>query len=100
MFNLDIDFKSVMPHVIDALTHVYGEEYRSIITNRVNNTVIVYYKDFSHISSYIYHLKCCKKRELFIRFLDEVGYDVSKYKTNNYTKTLDDDSVYIQLNLS
>ena len=91
MFNLDIDFKSVMPHVIDALTHVYGEEYRSIITNRVNNTVIVYYKDFSHISSYIYHLKCCKKRELFIRFLDEVGYDVSKYKTNNYTKTLDDD---------
>ena len=88
MFDLDIDFDSAIPHVIDAFTHVFGEEYRDIITERVNRTTIIYYKDPTHINGYISHLKRCKKRELYIRFLDELGYDVEKYKTNNYTQSL------------
>ena len=88
MFDLDIDFDSAIPHVIDAFTHVFGEEYRDIITKRVNRTTIIYYKDPTHINGYISHLKRCKKRELYIRFLDELGYDVEKYKTNNYTQSL------------
>ena len=90
MYKLDIDFDSLLPHVIDAYTHVFGEKYRSIITDRVNNTMILYYKDLNQIDNYIMYLDKCKRRELMIRFLDEIGYDVEKYKTGNYTIEFDD----------
>ncbi len=91
MYDLNIDFKLLLPYIVDAYSHVFGEEYRDIINKRVNNTVIVYYTDYKQISSFVYHLKKCKKRELMIRFLDELGYDVEKYKTNNYVEALPKD---------
>lgn len=91
MDNLNIDFNSLLPHVIDAFSSVYGEEYRSIISKKVNNTIIVQYHDFVGLSNYIASIKRCKVREFSIRFLEEIGIDVPKCQKSNYTKFLDSD---------
>ena len=89
MDKLNIDFKSLLPYVIDAFSVVYGEEYRSIISKKLSNSIIVSYQDVEGLSDYVLYLKRCKSRELSIRFLDEIGIDVQKYKKDNYTETFD-----------
>ena len=91
MDKLDIDFNSLLPYVIDAFSSVYGEEYRSIISKKLNNTIIVSYHDVDGLENYISYIKRCKAREFCIRFLDEIGIDVEKYKKSNYTEPFDND---------
>lgn len=88
---LDIDFNSLLPYVIDAYTFVYGEEYRSIISKKVRNTLILFYNDVEGLNNYLEYLERCKRREYSIRFLDKIGIDVEKYKKDNYTEPLDDE---------
>ena len=91
MDKLNIDFKSLFPYIIEAFSGVYGEEYRSLISKKINNAIIVYYYNITGLDSYISFFKKCKAREFSIRFLDEIGIDVQKYKTNNYTLPLSED---------
>lgn len=88
---LDIDFNSLLPYVIDAYSFVYGEEYRSIISKKVRNTVILFYNDVEGLNNYLEYLERCKRREYSIRFLDRIGIDVEKYKKDNYSEPLDDE---------
>lgn len=88
---LDIDFNSLLPYVIDAYTFVYGEEYRSIISKKVRNTLILFYNDVEGLNNYLEYLERCKRREYSIKFLDRIGIDVEKYKKDNYTEPLDDE---------
>ena len=89
MDKLNIDFKSLLPYVIDAFSSVYGEEYRSIISKKINNTLIISYHDFEGLSDYVSYLKRCKGRELSIRFLDEVGIDFQVQKKDNFSEPFD-----------
>lgn len=89
LFN--IDFDKIKPYVISAFTQVYGEEYRSIIEKRINNTFIVYYNDVDGLYSYIKYLRDCKCREYTIRFLDEIGIDTKEYDKSNYSKQFSDE---------
>ena len=89
MDKLNIDFKSLLPYVIDAFSSVYGDEYRSIISKKINNSIIVSYHDFEGLRDYVSYLKRCKSREFSIRFLDEIGIDVQAHKKDNYTERLD-----------
>lgn len=91
MDKLNIDFNSLLPYVIDAFSSVYGNEYRSIISQKIKNTVIVSYHDLEGLNDYVSYLKRCKAREFSIRFLDEIGIDVKKHKKSNYTEPLDSD---------
>ena len=70
MDKLNIDFKSLLPYVIDAFSSVYGEEYRSIISKKINNCIILSYHDVEGLNDYVSYLKRCKGRELSIRFLE------------------------------
>lgn len=90
MDKLNIDFTRILPHVIDAFSAVYGDEYRPIITKKINNAVYIPYYNYNEVSNYIIYLKKCKGREFSIRFLEEIGIDVQKYKKDNYTEPLDD----------
>ena len=89
MYKLDFDFKSLSPYVIDAFSSVYGEEYRSIISDRINKSIIIPYHDIDGLNGYVKYLLDCKSREFSIRFLEEIGIDVSAYKRDNYGKPLD-----------
>ena len=89
MYKLDFDFKSLSPYVIDAFSSVYGEEYRSIISDRINKSIIIPYHDIDGLNGYVKYLLDCKSREFSIRFLEEIGIDVSAYKRDNYGEPLD-----------
>lgn len=89
MVNLNIDFRRLLPFVIDAFTKVYGEEYYDIIIRRINNAVIIPYYDIEGLSDYISYIKRCKKREYAINFLDKIGEDVKKHIKDNCTQPLD-----------
>ena len=86
---LNLDFKSLLPPAIEVFTHIYGEEYRSIVTDRVNNALILSYLDPEGISNYASFLKNCKRREFSIEFLSRIGIDTQQYKKLNYTESLD-----------
>lgn len=91
MVNLSIDFKRLLPFVVDAFTKVYGEEYQDIIFQRINNALIIPYYNIIGLNDYISCIKRCKRREYAIEFLDKIGVDVEKYKKNNYMQRLDDE---------
>ena len=91
MINLSIDFKRLLPFVVDAFTKVYGEEYQDIISQRINNALIIPYYNIIGLNDYISCIKRCKRREYAIEFLDKIGVDVEKYKKNNYMQRLDDE---------
>lgn len=91
MVNLSIDFKRLLPFVVDAFTKVYGEEYQDIIFQRINNALIIPYYNIIGLNDYISCIKRCKRREYAIDFLDKIGVDVEKYKKNNYMQRLDDE---------
>ena len=91
MVNLSIDFKRLLPFVVDAFTKVYGEEYHDIIFQRINNALIIPYYNIIGLNDYISCIKNCKRRKYAIEFLDKIGVDVEKYQKNNYMQRLDDE---------
>ena len=51
MFSIDIDLKSLLPHVIDAHFHVYGKEYHPMI-EEYNNQEKRVEKIYQNINEY------------------------------------------------
>ena len=92
LLNLELD--KLKPYVIDAYTHVYGSEYHDIIEHKINNALYLTYIDIRGLEEYINNLLAYKKYKLAIYFLEQIGYDVSKYKNLN----LDELSSDINLN--
>lgn len=90
---LNINFKKLLPYVIDAFTKVYGEEYHDIIEERLNKAIIIQYYDISGLRNYIYSIENYKKRECAIKFLDKIGVDVEKYKHEGYVESLGQDAI-------
>ena len=81
LLNLNLD--KLKPYVIDAYTHVYGSEYHDIIEHKINNALYLTYIDIRGLEEYINNLLAYKKYKLSISFLEQIGYDVSKYKSLN-----------------
>lgn len=91
MDNLNINFKKLLPFAVEAFTKVYGEEYRDIISKKINNAVIIPYYDIEGLSNYIFYIKSCKRREYAIKFLDKIGVNLKKHIKDNYTQPLNDE---------
>ncbi len=89
MDNISIDLKKVLPFVIEAFTFVYGEKYRDIISDKINNAIIIQHYNIESLKEYILYIEECQKREYAIKFLEKIGVNVEKYKKANYTEELD-----------
>ncbi len=89
MDNLSIDLKKVLPFVIEAFTFVYGEKYRDIISDKINNAIIIQYYNVENCKKYMSFIEECQKREYAIKFLEKIGVNVEDYKKANYTQRLD-----------
>lgn len=87
---LNIDFKELLPRVIEAFTYVYGKEYRDIIAKRLNSSLIIGYQNYDVFKDYLNKLFERKSRELAIKFLNMIGEDTSNYKSINYMDSLDE----------
>lgn len=83
-----IDFKSFLPYAIQAYTEVFGEEYHSTISDKINSSIIIPYDDIQGLETYIEFRKEKKKEELIIKLLQEVGIISSEY--NNFFSPLED----------
>ena len=89
MDNISIDLKKVLPFVIEAFTFVYGEKYRDIISDKINNAIIIQHYNIESLKEYILYIEECQKREYAVKFLEKIGVNVEKYKKANYTEELD-----------
>lgn len=78
MDSLQINFEKLIPYAIEAFTAIYGEGYHDMIEEKLNNLTIFDYLDVDGTESYIWHLKEIKSKELSLKFLDYLGYDVKK----------------------
>lgn len=88
---LDINIQNYIPDIVDAYTKVYGTENKNVIEQRVSKIYYLMYNNISGMSSYVYFLKECKKKELAIKFLKQIGIDVSKQQGKSYAEDLDTD---------
>ena len=88
---LNIDIKSHVPDIIDAYTEVFGEEYRCIIQEKLKNIYYITYNNARGINGYAYFLEKSKRCELNIKFLKEIGVDISKYKKQDFINGIDDE---------
>lgn len=86
MDKLNINFRELIPYAIEAFTKVYGEEYQSIISRKLHNTIILPYNIPDGIYYYERFLKDCKRNEFNLRFLKEIGMDIEKYKKETLTE--------------
>ena len=82
-----------IPYIIDAYAKVYGEKHRSLIEERVNRIIYVTYNDIDGIKDYINFIENSKERELFIKFLQKIGVDISKDQAQNYVKGILDENI-------
>ncbi len=89
---LDIDIQSRIPDIIDAYTKVYGTEHRDVIEKRMSQICYIMYNDLNGICNYVSFLETCKQKELGIKFLQEIGIDVSKYQERGLVEDLDEDT--------
>ena len=89
MDRININFKEVMPHVINAYSKVFGEEYRDIIETKLNNAKIIYYLDINGLDYYLNYIRNSKKFECAIKLLDRIGINVEEYKDKIYKQTFD-----------
>lgn len=91
---LNINFKEFLPHIIDAYTSVYGEDYRDTIEYKINNAIIYQYSNYIGLENYINSLKIYKKKEIIIKYLKLCNI------LNKEDEKLDYENIYKKYNLS
>jgi len=92
MFNLDEKRK----YIIESYISVFGEEYRDIITNRLENANIIYYLTEDNCNKHIRGLMTLKEQELIIKYYQSIGDNsLDKYSVKKYIEgtTKDEDGI-------
>ena len=84
-----IDLKNILPSAIDAYSNIYGEEYRDIISSKINKSIIFQYIDITGYEDYIEYVKRCKRRELSYEFLINSKLITDKY--DNFSNQFNED---------
>ena len=81
--NLNLNLDKYIPNIIEAFTSTFGDEYKSIITERLTKCNIIYYmKDKTYKDYYDFLIKC-KTKDLKITFYNYQGLSYDKYRTEN-----------------
>lgn len=69
--------------VINSYVNVYGDEYRDIISKRINSSMIFMYDDPIFIEDHVKFLRHCKRNMYRVQLLIKLGINVKdEYKTN------------------
>jgi len=87
--DIRLDLEKMVPFVIDMASEVLGEDYRNIISDRLNSATKLDYCDVERLNSYLYYIQSCKSRELGMKFLKQIGVNVTRYERKKYVEELD-----------
>lgn len=88
---ININLERLKSFAIKAYIHVFGEEYKDIIKDRIKSLGWISYDNIEGVESYITFLKKCKKKELALKFLEKIGVDVRKQKEKGYAEDFEKD---------
>ncbi len=91
MDSLKINIEEYLEDIINVYVKIFGEQYKSIIEERVRSTEFIEYNTEQGVRNYIFFLQNCKAQELSIKFLSKIGIDVSSLEGKPYTEELPDD---------
>lgn len=91
MDSLKINIEKYLEDIINVYVKIFGEQYKSIIEERVRSTEFIEYNTEQGVRNYIFFLQNCKAQELSIKFLSKIGIDVSSLEGKPYTEELPDD---------
>lgn len=92
---MNLNFKTNFPFIIDAYSHIYGEEYRDIISEKICNTKICFYLNIDGELEYIKKLKILKKQEYLDEFLFFIDSNSDKQLYNKIIKILKGNIKYL-----
>lgn len=73
-----ISMEDLIPKILDTIVEVYGEKNRSIIEDRLKRIYVNSYATYDHIQSEYYRNISKKRNMLGIKFLREMGIEVSR----------------------
>ena len=91
MDSLKINIEKYLEDIVNVYVKIFGEQYKSIIEERVRSTEFIEYNTEQSVRSYIFFLENCKAQELSIKFLSKIGIDVSSLEGKPYAEELPDD---------
>ena len=91
MDSFKINIEKYLEDIINVYVKIFGEQYRKIIEERIKSTEFIEYNTEQSVRSYIFFLENCKAQELSIKFLREIGIDVSSLEGKTYTEELPGD---------
>lgn len=85
-----VDVNEYIQYTLDAYCKVFGEKYRDIIIERLDNSCIVNFRYLEGVQKYVTFLKVCKQRALSVKFLKNVGENLEGHEPKTYAEPLDD----------
>ncbi len=86
---LNIDFKSLIPTLVQAYTKVYGDEYQDLIEEKINKAYFFEYNNYLSLNNYVFNLKKVMARKYVIRFLKMFNIDIPPF--SDYYSLNEDD---------
>lgn len=72
-----LDFTKNYNDIISSFIEVFGVEYADIINERLNNVLLTTYYTHNDIYNYYLFLEEVKSRELCVKFLNEIGFNIN-----------------------
>jgi len=82
-----LDFNDYYEDILSAFKVVFGYKYSSIIDERMSNVLITTYSNYEGIKEYYDFLEDAMSKELCIKFLNKIGYDLT---LENYVDDFDE----------
>ncbi len=84
---LNLDFSIYKKDIVEAYIEIFGEEYRKFIEQRADKIMTLVYLKDSDVSDYRFAQIDCKRKELGIKFLNKIGFNVNNQNID-YTLNL------------
>ncbi len=72
----EINLRKHIPEVIEIYSEIFGRENKKQIAEKINSAYYAYYITVEGVKSYKYYLLDCKAKELYVKYLKELGIDI------------------------
>ena len=83
---LNLDFSKYKKDIVEAYIEIFGEEYRNFIEQRADKIMTFVYLKDEDVSDYYFKQLDCKRKELGIKFLNQIGFNIN---SQNIDYTID-----------
>ena len=83
-----IKLENYIQEIINTYTEIFGKEYEEIIKRKLQDAKYITYSTNVGINEYILFLEDCRAKELALKFLKEIGIDISCMENKNLAQEI------------